>query len=290
MVEKQSVLIATLGTEAQVVTIGLYWLLRQGEHVQRVVVLHTSSEDKKMQVAITRLEDEFPVLFPECQLSLLQIKDVNGHPVQDVVSDGEIQAAFRSMYQQVHQAKLQDMRVHLLVAGGRKTLTTFGMVTAQLLFDEDDCLWYLYSKGKFLDSREMVPKEDDYSKLVAVPVILWSSISPALNQLADIDDPELALKRVRELQLTEKYEHARAFVEEILSKAEARVVEKLVMQGWSDKEIAENLFISHKTVGSHLEKTYQLARNHWGLEIVTAKQIIKLLSFYYEVNAGGEEE
>ena len=37
--------------------------------------------------------------------------------------------------------------VYLSIASGRKPMTVYGMVAAQLLFDEDDRVWHLLSEG-----------------------------------------------------------------------------------------------------------------------------------------------
>jgi CRISPR-associated protein (TIGR02584 family) len=70
---------------------------------------------------------------------------VDCQPAEDVETPAASAAAFRELYRLVRAHKQQERQVHLCIAGGRKNLAIFGMVTAQLLFDASDCLWHLYS-------------------------------------------------------------------------------------------------------------------------------------------------
>lgn len=80
--------------------------------------------------------------------------------------------------------------IHLCIAGGRKPMAVYGMVTAQLLFDEDDRLWHLLSEGWRPGSeRVMHLSPGDRTWLVPVPVLYWSAVSPALTELALRENP-----------------------------------------------------------------------------------------------------
>jgi hypothetical protein len=57
------------------------------------------------------------------------------------------------------------LQVHLSIAGGRKTMAVFGMTAAQLLFDEHDRLWHLFSGGEFLVSKRLYPQPGDEVRL-----------------------------------------------------------------------------------------------------------------------------
>lgn len=62
---RPAALVATLGTQPQVVTIALDLLLRRGERVDEVVVIHTSSlqagrAHDPMRGCLAALEREFP--------------------------------------------------------------------------------------------------------------------------------------------------------------------------------------------------------------------------------------
>ena len=161
------------------------------------------------------------------------------------------------------------------------------LVTAQILFDDQDQLWYLHSSGEFLTSKRMHPRPGDEVALVPIPVILWSRISPAFSRVHQTADPFTALKEVEALQIKEKMEICRAFVLGSLSTAEERAVRLLVLRGLSDQEIGERLCLSPRTVEQHLRSAYLKAADHWELENVTRTQLVSLLNIYYATEIRG---
>jgi CRISPR-associated protein Csx14 len=281
-------LIATLGSEPQVVTAALDLLLARGEPLRHVIVLHTVQPDSAVNEAVARLADELTNFqgYAGLAAQLVPILDEKGRPVSDVHNEAEGRAAFRALFRQLQTAKSGMERVHLLIAGGRKTLALFGMAAAQLLFDEHDSLWHLYSAGTFLESRRLHPQASDQVQLIPVPVILWSQVSPVLTGLAAIQDPYEAMQRVRDLQINQKLEAARAFILGALTPAERRAVELLVQEGLSDQEIAGRLALSPRTVEGQLRSAYSKAAAHWELEDVSRAQLVALLSLYYQLNPG----
>ena len=56
------------------------------------------------------------------------------NPLPDVADPEQVEIAFRALYQVLRDHKLDGFRVHLSIAGGRKSLSVFGMAAAQLLF------------------------------------------------------------------------------------------------------------------------------------------------------------
>jgi len=280
-----AVLITTLGSEPQVVTATLDLLLRQNIPIKNVVVLHTVAPGTSIATAVDCLRQAFDQApeYPSIYLHLCPLLDAHSRPLQDVETPQAAQAAFRSLYSQVRSAKLENLQVHLSIAGGRKTLAVYGMLAAQLLFDEQDCLWHLYSAGDFLASKRLHPQPDDDVHLIPIPTILWSQVSPAWLHLREVDDPFEAVERVRRLQLNEKVEQARAFVLGALTPAERRAVVLLVREGLGDNEIADRLGLSPRTVEQQLRAAYQKAAAHWELPDVSRASLVALLGLYYTV-------
>jgi DNA-binding CsgD family transcriptional regulator len=157
------------------------------------------------------------------------------------------------------------------------------MAVAQMLFDEADCLWHLHSSGDFLHSKRLHPLPGDQAHLIAIPVVWWSPVSPALLELGDVEDPFRAVERLRLLRLDETMEQSRAFVLGSLSPAEERAVSLLVREGLSDAEIAGRLVISPRTVEHHLREAYRKAALHWGAGDINRAQLVALLNFYYKL-------
>jgi CRISPR-associated Csx14 family protein len=275
-------LIATLGTKPQVVTTAADLLLRAGHALENVVVIHTASADGVLEPALARLRDEFSQHPPyqSLQLHLQPIPGPDG-ALSDVASPAEAEAVFRALYRAVLAVKRAGLQVHLSMVGGRKVFAVYSMASAQLLFDDDDCLWYVSVGGRFLQEERLHPEPNDEAKLIHVPVLRWSTISPILTDISQIDDPFEAVERQRQLRLNESLELARVFVVGTLSFAEKPVAELLVREGLSDAEIAQRLSLSPRTVEQHLRSAYRKAAAHWDLPDVNRAQLVRLLSLYF---------
>ena len=279
-----STLIATLGSEAQVVTATLTLLQQQGEQISRLEVIHTTDlPDTPTHEALQRLRTALQTI-PDLTTSFFPLLTPTHQPLLDVNTEESARSAYRLIYQRVFHAKQSGARVHLSIAGGRKTMAVFGMAAAQLLFDEDDCLWHLYSTGDFLSSKRLWPQPDDEVHLIPVPVLTWSSVSPLLAGLRDMQDPFEALAHVKKLQLTEKMEQSRIFFTQQLTPAEQKVVTMLVIQGDSDQEIGRALHLSPRTIEQHLRSAYQKAADHWQLmETPGRTQLVSLLHYFLTI-------
>ncbi len=274
--------IATLGTEPQVVSSAVDLLINKGILLSEVIVLHTTSNNSLMINAIDRLKEDFSnSTYPDgLALRMVSLTDELGHPLSDVETPQAARSAFKTLYQLIRSVKKGGNVVHLSIAGGRKTLALYGMVAAQLLFDENDHLWYLFSSGDFLSSKRLHPTPKDDVSLVPVPVILWSEVSPLAADLREIEDPFEAIKQIEELQLTEKRDNARSFMYGSLTPAERKVVEILVRDGLSDVDIANRLVLSSRTVEQHLRSAYSKAAAHWEMENVSRAQLVTLLQYF----------
>lgn len=252
----QQVLIATLGTEPQVVTLVLDLLRAKGYPIVEVVVVHTVGE--AVQAALERLAGEFAPP-GACAYRPVPIMDERG-PTADVVTEADVAALLRTLYRVVLAEKRAGRLVHLSIAGGRKPMAVYGMVVAQLLFDEDDRAWHLLSEAwKPGGEQVMHVRPGDRVWLVAVPVLRWSSISPMLTELARREDPWEAIQAQRALQREEDRRRKREFVEHWLTPAEREVV-RLACQGLDNAAIGRRLGKSEKTVANQFTHIY--ARLH----------------------------
>jgi CRISPR-associated protein Csx14 len=283
------ILIATLGTEAQVVTATLDLLFQRGVWIEEVIALHTALSDSPDELtspigsAVELLSEAFRTspYHGRVRLTLVPFLDRFGKPLQDVDTPQATEAAFRCLYNQVRCAKQASHQVHLAISGGRKVLSLFAMSTAQLLCDEGDCIWYLHSAGDFLASKRLHPQPGDQVQLIPVPFLLWSQVSPVLSGLGEVEDPYEALKKARNQKLAERREQARSYLLGSLTPAELRVVSALAQEGLTDHQIAERLSLSPRTVEQHLRSAFIKAANHWELPSVTRAQLIVLLTPHF---------
>ena len=285
----QVVLFATLGTEAQVIPAGLDLLLKTGEGVVELGVFHCTAPGTAISAAVEQLvEVSNTGYYPGIDFRFIPFRNQQGEHLRDIESTQDGQDCFNGIYAQVRKAKLDGKRVHLLVAGGRKLASIYAMVCAQILFDEEDRLWYLHSSGAFLAGKRMHPQLGDEVALVPVPVVLWSRMTPAFERLRQAENPTTALKVLETLQIQEKMEVCRSFVLGALTPSEARVVKELVLYGLGDQEIGDSLYLSPRTVEQHLRSAYAKAVSHWELEGVTRTQLVMLLNMYFAAEVRGK--
>ena len=276
-----SILIATLGSKPQIITLALDCLRAKGEYPDKLTVIHASRERKETDQAIEKLLVDLPVSNPGLTFAFEELNS-NGMPLADITSKEEVDTAFRAVYADVSKAKLEGMKVQLLIAGGRRTLTVAGMSTAQILFDDEDRLWHLTSHPDLEASAALHAFENEWSRLIPIPFIPWGRLSPVFDVLRSVDDPFEATKKLSELRLRDQWDMARIFVLTKLTVAEKNVVELLVRDGLSQNEIAEKLFLSVRTVEEHVRSAYRKARDYWNLESdVRQPQLIRLLNIFF---------
>lgn len=277
----QSILIVTLGSKPQLATLALDCLHQMRESPGFLIVVHASLARPETQKAVEKIKGDILHSSPPVQYIGVELQN-KGKALADITSDEEVQVAFREIYSQVRAAKLDDKKVHMLIAGGRRTLTVAGMATAQILFDDEDRLWHLASHPKLEESGNLHAGDDEWSRLIPIPVIPWGRLSPVFDVLQSVDDPFVAAQKLGELRLRDQWDKARIFVLTRLSAAEKNVVELLVRNGLSQNEIAEVLSLSPRTVEQHLRSAYQKAKEHWDLESdVRQAQLVRLLSIFF---------
>jgi CRISPR-associated protein (TIGR02584 family) len=276
---QRTTLIATLGSEAQVVTLALHLLRRMQRRPSSVCVIHTDPAAAPTHAAIERLREAFADE-PESTLQLFPILNTAGVVVADTDTPDSAAATFRSIFLCARAIKMRDVRapLDLCLAGGRKVMSAYAMAVAQLLFDDQDRLWHVLSSGPLLSEKRMTPRPNDDAVLIRLPVLLHADVSPIVSEIADADDPFEAVQRAEARQRRMRESKARDFLFQTLSASERRVVESLVTDGASDAEIAARLSLSQKTVQAHLASAYRKAESHFDLSSVSARSLISLLA------------
>jgi len=246
---RQEVMVATLGTEPQVVTIALDLLWKKGYRPEEIVVVHTAGD--VVRPALERLAEEFAsgtVVY-----RAVPIVGPSG-PVADITTEEDATVLLQTLYREVRALKRAGCRVHLSIAGGRKP---YGMVVAQLLFDEEDRVWHLLSEGwEPGTERVMHLRPWDRAWLMSVPVLRWTDSAAAIAALMAQDDPWAAIRRQRELTQEQAMRRRGEFLRHWLSPAEREVVELLVREGLDNAEIARRLHKSERTVANQLTQVY----------------------------------
>jgi len=262
----QGALVATMGVEAQVVTLTLDALLMCGFPIAQVCILHPNERQPAIASALQRLRKERS-FYRQNGLNLRwlfqPIQDGSHYP-DDFVTEGDVALLLRVLYRTVAQLKRKGFRIHLSIAGGRKVMTAMGMVVAQLLLDEHDHVWHLLSEGKLLQSKAMHAQRSDKVALVPVPVLRWSLLPSTVQEILIWDDPYRAIERQRQLQQHQRWQLLNSFWQKLTS-AEREVVKALVQHGGKAEVLAKRLNRSPKTVRNQLQSVYAKYRDHFDL-------------------------
>lgn len=291
--QRPYVYIATLGNAPQVVTIGLDQLLPQHPFVE-VCVIHTDNTPEAnlpqmkfstMHETVQKLDAEFQnarlleesagekawrvdyrvgdryYKFQYRRLLIQREEQQPGqlatlHPVKDVETEANSQAAFRTIFRAVKRYKEQRAIIHFNLAGGRKSMSVFAMSAAQMLFAPGDQLWHVTSRYEFMNSQAM-HDEADNSRLVAIPYVSVTSLHPALGMLIASNDPYDIVQaqenylHLMDLQRKERFLRTLDFDE--------RQILVGVVQGLSNEEIGNRLKkrLAAKTVANKLTTVYE---------------------------------
>lgn len=249
-----NVLVCTLGAQPQVVTLSLDLLARQDRQVEQLVVVHTSPDVEPVHSARRQVEQVLAGR-PGLVVRFETVADDHGL-VTDLATPHEAAAYLRTLYRIVLTLKQAGCRVDLNLSGGRKPMSLLAMVVAQLLFDPEDRLWYLLSSDAVRESGQMRLSRGDDATLLEVPMLRWSSVSPALTPLGGFDDPWDAIRYQQEHRLRADLARKRDFVVRWLTPAERELAAVAASTGLDNAALAERLGKSRKTVNNQLTSIY----------------------------------
>jgi DNA-binding CsgD family transcriptional regulator len=167
-------------------------------------------------------------------------------------------------------------------------MSAFVLVVAQLLFDDDDRAWSLFSE---FWEKEQNPKmhagPGETVALVPVPVLRWTPLAAITADLALSDDPFQMINRQPELHRREKDQQLRAFLRGL--NPAKREIARLLAEGLDNQSIATRRGRSMSTVTSQIKEIYDEWRSFFGVTPASAPvrdQIVAELSGYFSRNRG----
>lgn len=251
-----SVLIATLGAEAQVIPIALQLLRQQGEAIEAVVVLHAHPTSPPIATALTRLQADFS-LHSEWPPLLLEAL-----PIDDVLTPAELDTFAGRLFDLLRHWIVRQHPIHLLLAGGRKSMAIVATTIAQMTLGPADHVWTLYSEDDLRLSGRSVLQEDDTSRLIPIQLPRLSAAPPLYTQVFHAETPRAALET---LALAQE-RRIRHFVEEELTDAEREVAALVAGEVLTVEEMAARLTKQPKTVTNQLNVIYAKMEAVFGLQ------------------------
>lgn len=270
------------------ITLSLFYLKHSlGVEVDEVSIIRTSIRNKKIRESVGQLREFFKTNkeFNGIPVRFVPVK-LNGEEIIDIVGEEESTVLFETVFNLIRDFKLRGYRIELVIAGGRKPMSIYPVVSAYMLFDTDDRIWHLLSSEEMVKSRALIPSDNDFYKLVPIPFIPWSTIAPVfyvdgLNPLDFIDEQR------KKMMKEAKGQYLRFLGQ--LTYVEEKVLE-LMVKGYSNSQIAERLNKSIRTVEHQVQAIYGKFKVvfHLPIEHRLSRQrfITEILKFRYLYKIG----
>lgn len=252
---RPAVLVTTLGTEPSVIPIATQLLRKQGIELSTVDLIHTIPTNAAIRLALASVQAVFEQHPEWPTLATTQL------PVRDVIAPGELHDFGNALFACLKKWLRQGCQLHLLLAGGRKSMAMVGVTTAQLLFGPEDRIWYLFSADELRLSGRYLLRGSDDARLVEIP-LPPPLTAPLYGHALEAETPEEA----RSLLAQQVAEQRRRFVEEELTAAERAVARCVVEEVATTPEIAARLDKSPKTVTNQLTSIYAKLEAFFGLQ------------------------
>lgn len=268
--QRQTTLLTTVGGQPQVVTFALDALLERGIPVTQVIALHLAATSPRLQHAMAKVTDEFrgqrygerPLHFQLFPLTAA------GVPLTDIRDEADAHATWEAINQLLIDLKEQQHTLHVCISGGRRILGMMTMSAAMLHFGHQDMLWHMYTPDPWLERcREgalMHLPPDTGFKLIQVPMLPWGSYFPALRQLTRPITGHTDVLAAPRAALDYGEQARRTAVWKLLTPRQREVLAAFAA-GLSPQQVAQELFISSKTVDSHKTVILAECRNVWAL-------------------------
>lgn len=264
----ETILIATLGGQPQIITFALDALLQQGEQITQVYLLHLTPASARWQQSVQKVLAEFDHQRYHghcCCVHRFPILD-GQMPLPEIRNEREAEVAGQAIRSLLAQLKLEGHKLHLCVAGGRRMVALLMTAAAMLLCDHQDRLWHMYTpeatQEKARDGALMHAQPADGVRLIPAPLVPWGAYFPALRALA-LPPAQAVAQQIGKLSATNDLQCRQVYKE--LTERQQEILAAFV-RGGAPQDVAEALHISLSTVNSHKTAILAECRIAWGLD------------------------
>ena len=261
----ETVLIGTLGAEPQVITLATA-LLRQ-EGVARVVAVHTDARFAPIAGALPALCSAFAEATDAPPLECVAVD------VADTLTSAELDCFADTLFAVLKTHLAAGRRIHLLLAGGRKSMALTGLSVAQLLLGPGDHVWHLHSDEALRHSGRFWPAAGDAVHLIELPLAPPIAVPPRFTPAVAAASPAAA----RQALGAAEQARLRHFVESELTAAERSVAALFAQQVMGVDEAARRLGKHKKTVTNQLTTIYSKLESYFGLtpDVGTKREFLR---------------
>lgn len=265
MNKNPSTLVATMGGQPQVVTFVLDELLRMGEVVNRVYILHPLVGDSRMRNAHLHIMQEFTSRMYRghpCAMTMVPLRH-GTVGVEQIDRQEFANAAWHAAQSLLRQLKSERSPLHLCVTGGPRMLGMLALSVASLCFDHGDQIWHLFTERALRTQADggaiMHVDPTDDVRLLRVPAPMLGLLFPPMRDLF-VGDPQ---RLIQSMQADPDAPRRSA----VLAQLTPRQLEVLTLfaQGRTPPEVQSSLNLSAQGVSSHLTVVFKVCREIWSL-------------------------
>lgn len=262
-------MVATLGLQPQVITRALDHLIAGGiePDIEQVSIVHTRAFRPREPYwpSLEHFVQYLRTTYPTIKAKLVPIIDPeDDRVVYDVESPRYAQLAYTVLFNEIRRIKQGGHRIHGLLAGGRKSMIVYMMLSAQILFSEDDYLWHLFSTKEteephvLPEMREKLGIEGralDESHLVDIPILHLAGFMPqAREMILYSNDPTRAMRLYHKQETIEQLVRLHAFYEQECDEIDREILHLAFSKGKSNREIGEQVGLGEAAVNSRISK------------------------------------
>ncbi|MEM6284460.1 MAG: CRISPR-associated ring nuclease [Chloroflexota bacterium] len=147
-----TIFMATLGQRPAAITLALDALLADYEYEQ-IVILHTDPENSGIAESWATLR---PVLGRDYDIPSRGYEVLNreGQPIFDINHPRHAEGYYHGVIDALGTYKREAYTIHLLVAGGRKSMSIYATLAASLFFGPTDRLWTVHSSERLVNATQ----------------------------------------------------------------------------------------------------------------------------------------
>jgi CRISPR-associated protein Csx14 len=274
--------IATLGGKPQVATFALDILLNERLRVERVVALHLSPNDLRIERSTALLRREFDshaAYRGRIRFDAVTIRDkpdgvltalhphVSGRAIEQVDDFAAADAIWLTTHRLLAALKSEAYRVVLCVTGGPRLVGLMALSAASLLFASHDRCVHLYTPKTIRDQSGEgdvlhIPPGSGV-RLVPVPLLPLGMIAPNLQAAASATPEQIIGERRR--MLSEHELRRCAEVVRRLTPRQRQVLRELARKHADMRALADNLSISVTTLSTHKARIFEECRIAWAM-------------------------
>jgi len=261
------VFLATLGQRPEAITVALDKLLLNYDY-ETIGIIHTDPEKSEIQLALSRLQLVLAHDYSGRLVEYYEVLDNDGYGLVDIETTADAQTYYRYLIQTIISYREQRIPIHLLVAGGRKSMTIYATLAATLLFGIHDHVLTVLSPMDVVEAHQFhVP--DEILRDIQIVELPTQKSRLLPSSLADKDVDFLLDYRV-----DPRHDFLKS-----LTPRETVIVEALQhYRDTSVETIAEDILRKkHSTVEGQLTGIYRKLESYFDIDLKSKKKREKLV-------------